>query len=270
MNTKKSIKLDISKFIGPVYTTSGMPTELDVFTLTEALFDGFYVTDGDGIVISTNKWYTELTGIPVEDIIGKSIQEVLNHKYLSGEYFLTLPHYADGNAPGMIDSVDEKKSEKPFAISSMVLESGKEVYALATIGIQNQSRKVMFVGIPVFGEEGRINFVMTVIRELSSMANLEKRLNDVKTRQIAERSANLQNHHDADGKSALLGNAPSVSRIRQLIQYVAKTDATILITGETGNGQRNRRQGDSPEELEKRKTLSDSQLRRHPGWTYRG
>ncbi|SCZ78593.1 sigma-54 interaction domain-containing protein [Acidaminobacter hydrogenoformans] len=236
MDTKKSVKMNISKIIGPMYAASGMPTELDVFALTEALFDGFYVTDNSGVVISANKWYTELTGIPAEDIIGKPIQEVLNHKYIFGEYLLTLPHYANGDAPGTIDSVDEKKSEKPFAISSLVLESGKEVYALATIGIQNKSRKVMFVGIPVFDEAGRINFVMTVIRELSSMSNLEMRLNDAETRQIAERRAAAQNPPDADGKSALLGNAPSISRIRQLIQYVAKTDATILITGETGTG----------------------------------
>lgn len=48
-------------------------------------------------------------------------------------------------------------------------------------------------------------------------------------RYFAERSA-------SDGEEDLIGQSPSMLRLRQLVERVAPTDATVLITGEHGSG----------------------------------
>jgi len=41
---------------------------------------------------------------------------------------------------------------------------------------------------------------------------------------------------ESTNTSAILGDHPSICRVRQLIEQVAPTSATVLVSGETGTG----------------------------------
>jgi len=229
LNSKEILKVKNEDLIRRV--------DLDIFTLSEAVLDGSYITDSQGLVIYTNKWYSEITGIPSEEVIGKKIQDVLNEKYSSGEYIVMLPEYNPKASTKSLSSIDETKTKKPLAIYTIVLQEKKQVHVMATVEAHGKSKKLLFIGIPILGSDETINYVLTIIREITEMANLEKKLSQIeikkRSQQYDTKTLSLKNTFM---NSDLIGEDPSIEKLRQLINYVAKTDATVLITGETGTG----------------------------------
>lgn len=209
---------------------------VDIFTMADALFDAFYITDTKGIVISANNWYSDITGIASEEIIGKSMQNILDEKYLKGEYFIIFLEYTSLETKKYLYNINELKTNKPWAISDMVLQQKKEVYVIATIGINGRSKKVLFVGIPILDNMGKINYVLTVIREMTEMVNLGKKLEEIEKKNKQQYNVNTISLRNNYSDSDLIGEDPTMIKIRQLINYVSKTDVTVLITGETGTG----------------------------------
>lgn len=178
--------------------------ELDAFNIGDAVADGICLVDENGIVIAVNKGYTEITEIEENEIVGMRIQDLLNKGYFTD------------------------------AVSMLVLEKKKKVTALSTI-IRNQ-KKVLITGNPFFDENGQITQVMTVMRDLTELIKLRDKLE--KTEKKNEKYLNELNYLKTKfiGNKNLVGESPKMKAITELIKYVAKTEATILITGETGCG----------------------------------
>jgi PAS domain S-box-containing protein len=53
--------------------------EMTAFIIGDAVSDGICMVDNKGIVTRINRGYTEITGITEEEILGKSIQEMLDN-----------------------------------------------------------------------------------------------------------------------------------------------------------------------------------------------
>src|SRR5690606_39008074 len=85
-------------------------------------------------------------------------------------------------------------------------------------------------------EYGEITQVLTVMRDLTELIKLKEKL------ELAEKESEkylnelnyFRNKHIQD--SGLIGENIQMKKIKDLINYVAETDATILIIGETGCG----------------------------------
>jgi len=77
--------------------------------------------------------------------------------------------------------------------------------------------------------------VITVMRNLTELIRLKEELEETerKKRQYKEELQSLKRDRL---ENSFLGNDPSILRVRELIDYVAQTDATVLITRETGAG----------------------------------
>jgi PAS domain S-box-containing protein len=173
------------------------------FKIGDSIDDGICVVNAQGIVTGINKGYTDITEIKEEEIVGKPIQELLDKKYFS------------------------------HAVSLEVLEKKQKVSAMSTIF--RNDRKVLLVGIPFMDENNNIIKVITVMRNLTELMRLKEQLEDaeMKKRQYREELNSLKRNRNENG---FIGNHPSMIRVKELIEYVAKTDATVLITGETGAG----------------------------------
>ncbi len=171
--------------------------------LGDAIADGICIVDTKGIVTNINHCYTEITEITEEEIVGKPISELLEKEYFSD------------------------------AVSLEVLKSKEKVSALSTIYRNN--KKVLIVGIPFFDASNHITEVVTVMRNMTGLIRLKEELEatEQKKRQYKEELKSLKRDRN---ENSFIGNDPSITRVKELIQHVAQTDATVLITGETGSG----------------------------------
>jgi PAS domain S-box-containing protein len=173
------------------------------FIVGDAIADGICQVDPNGIVTSINRGYTDITEITEDEIIGKSIEEMLAQNYFSN------------------------------AVSMEVIRTKKNVSAMATI--TKNGRQVLLVGAPFLDKNGDIVKVITVMRNLTELVKLKEKL--VKTEEEKRKyKAELNNLKMERPENDFIGHNVQIVKIRELIDYVAQTDATVLITGETGTG----------------------------------
>ncbi len=178
--------------------------ELDAFALGDAISDGICMVDDKGIVTAINKGYTEITGLAEKDIIGEHIQTLMDKGYFNR------------------------------AVSLMVMQQKKKVSSLSTINQNN--KKVLITGKPFFNEQGEFTHSITVMRDLTELIHIRDKLE--KAEKESEKYLNelnyLRNIHREN--SNMIGENREMQKLKELIGFVAKTDTTILITGETGSG----------------------------------
>lgn len=176
---------------------------LTALELGDAVSDGICIVDSQGIVTEINRGYTEITGISRDEIIGKHIQDMLDKKYFTS------------------------------AVSLDVLKNKEKVSAISII--KNNNKKVLITGNPFVDQEGNISQVITVMRDFTEINSLRERLEKAEN-ESKKYLSELRYIRDSQNESEFLGNSLATRKIRQTISQVAKTDATVLITGETGVG----------------------------------
>ncbi len=177
--------------------------ELDAFSIGDAVSDGICIVDNKGIVIAVNKGYTDITGIKEEDLVGRSIKSVIIDGYFNN------------------------------SISLLVIEQKKKITSLATI---NNNNKVLITGNPIFDKNGEVIQVLTVMRDLTELLKLKDEIEMAEKKN--EKYLNELNYYRSKfiKNKNFIGESVKIREIKELISYVAKTEATILITGETGCG----------------------------------
>ncbi|MBN1468403.1 MAG: sigma 54-interacting transcriptional regulator [Fusobacteriaceae bacterium] len=176
---------------------------LTAFAVGDVVMDGIFVLNLDGVITKINKGYTDITGIEEKDILGKSIWEIEQEKYFTED------------------------------ISFEILKTRKKTTAMATI-LKNDKR-VLMTGSPIFDKNGEFIKIIVVIRDITSLINLREQLEKVeeKKRIIQNKLNTLIN---VEEWKHFKGNSPKVNEIKELIKYVAPTDASIFIIGDTGTG----------------------------------
>lgn len=163
--------------------------------------DAVCITDHEGIVVYLNDKHTELTGISKESLLGKSAVEMTKH--------------------GLFDIV----------INPEVVRTRK-----SHSSIQNANgRKLILEGTPIFNDAGEVAFVITFIRDVTTLADLKRKLAVQKELLDTYQKMNLSDREYA-GKYPLVVNSPVMRRLYEQIDNIAETDATVLLVGETGVG----------------------------------
>lgn len=178
--------------------------EIDAFAIGDAIADGICLTDGQGIVQAINQAYTDITGLDESQIVGHPIEEILAQGYFNR------------------------------AVTNLVIEQKKKISQFSTI--TKNKKKVLITGNPFFNEAGEVVQVLTVMRDLTEIISIKDKLE--KAEKESERYLDELNYYKQlqRGFNGLIGESNSIKKIRELISYVAKTEATVLITGETGVG----------------------------------
>lgn len=178
--------------------------EVDAFAIGDAVSDGICLVDKTGIVTAINKGYTDITGIKEKEIVGKNIQGLLDKECFS------------------------------HAVSLLVIKQKKKISSLSTISKNN--KKVLITGNPFFDARGEVTQVLTVMRDLTELLKLKDKLESTekKSEKYLSELNYLRNKQKA--RVNLIGKSVKMKEVKELVSYVAKTEATILITGETGCG----------------------------------
>lgn len=211
-------------------------SKLDIMSVANALCDGVYVVDHNGIIIDANKYFGELIGVEASELIGKDMKVVWKEIIYRGEEaFLALDHKERFPSMGIVNQIDHKKLRKkePKAIGLMALEEKKEISIITRI--ERKNKTVNMTGIPFYDEDGNVILVVTVIRDISEFIKLKEKLEELendKELYINE----LKYLRERQMQTDFVGKTAGIEKIRQIIDQVAKTDVTVLITGESGVG----------------------------------
>ncbi|CCQ95261.1 PAS domain S-box [[Clostridium] ultunense Esp] len=177
--------------------------DITALKIGDAIMDGICITDGAGNIIDINEGYTKITGITKEKMIGFNIEEFSGKKHCD------------------------------MKVTLEVLKKKKKVSAMFTIAKNN--KKVLIIGNPFFDRKGQLVQIITVMRDLTELIALKEKLEE-KERESQRYLNELKYIRARQKQSEFLGISAQAQRIRDTIYQVAKTDATVLITGETGLG----------------------------------
>src|SRR5665647_3287373 len=171
----------------------------ELIAIIDSSFDGIHVTDNDGKTLRANRSFSRITGTRVEDLIGKSMQELV----MEGVY-----------------SQD---------ISTMVLIRRESV----TISQKSKpGNTVMITANPVFDEQGNLFRIVINVRDISELNILKQRLEQAQT--LSQHyQEKLSQYNLAD---QFVIRSKESRDLADLCVRLGKVDATVLIKGESGVG----------------------------------
>ena len=180
---------------------------IDFKEVVDSLDNSILITDADGVVKYINPAYTRNTGITAEDVLGKEIHTLIGPgKLITG---------------GAVPSV---------------LESKKSAFRLSTTYKSGMPLVGYVFGTPIFSEDGVLRQVVACSLPIVSLSSLREDFEGFLKEVNSLRGQQLPPRRNGSAEGGMLDQYDSLENIRALIQRVASTDATILITGESGVG----------------------------------
>jgi len=192
---------DFEKVSHQLQTVQELAAELNA--IFEHSYDGIYVTDAKGKTLRVNKAYQRITGLSLEQLIGENIKDIVNQ--------------------GLISE----------SITFKILKERKALTIKQTI---STGKEILVTGVPILNKQGDIVKVVTNVRDMTELNNLQKKL---------EQSLQLKAHYEKElyqlrrkyeGSNKIIAQSKAMQNILELAYRLAKVDTTVLINGESGVG----------------------------------
>lgn len=171
--------------------------------IIESSYDGIYVTDGEANTILVNSSYEKITGIKTSEVVGRNMRDLVKEGYYDESVSLRV--------------LKEKKN----VTIPQILKSGKNI---------------LVTGNPIFDEEGKIKMVVTNVRDMTDLVELQQQLEYTKGMSMAYRDVLKSIQQSAIHDNDIIMVSEPMLLVQEVIKRVSKTNANILIYGETGVG----------------------------------
>ena len=115
--------------------------ELDYKEILDHFYDAIYITDGNGKTVYVNKAYTRITGVQPDEVIGRSVEEILK----------------EGKLYKNAVSMEVIKHKKQINSLGKSLKNGKEF---------------LVTGIPIIDSNGGVKRVVVNDREVTDLIKI--------------------------------------------------------------------------------------------------
>ena len=198
---------------------------IDLCTILDALEDPIHIIDTDGILVFANLAWETLIGLPRESAVGLYLNDAISRGN-QGFYF-SIEKDEDSRA-AQFTHFDQKLFD---SIALTALEKRKRVSMFAYSSSKN---RFMLTSIPLYKGD-RLQYVLTWCRDLTNFSQLCDDLQSAieKNKLISEE---LEFYRKMTTSQNMIGKCPQMIALMKTVEYVAGTDATVLITGESGVG----------------------------------
>ncbi|MDD3270148.1 MAG: sigma 54-interacting transcriptional regulator [Syntrophomonadaceae bacterium] len=179
--------------------TKKLNRELDA--IIESSFDGLYVTDGEANTLMLNSGFQRITGITAEECLGRNMADLVEEGVFSRS--------------GTLFALEKRER----VTISLVARTGNEVLVTSN---------------PIFDDEGNIILVVTNVRDITELNNLERKLEQVEglTRFYLTELQSLK----LQTSRQLVFNSSKMKELLNMVLRVTGVDSTVLIQGESGVG----------------------------------
>ncbi|WP_368505445.1 sigma-54 interaction domain-containing protein [Alkalihalophilus sp. As8PL] len=191
----------IEKLMIKLKDTEQLNRELDA--IIENSYDVIYITDNTGMTLKTNSAIERITGIPKEYYIGKKVDELIKRGILQN----SVTHH-----------VLRKRRTVSFVQSNF------------------QGKETLITGNPVFDKNGEIEKIVTNIRDLSELNELQVALRKAMELNETYKKELEQLKGKTFDETGVVISSPELKLIFETANRIANVDATVLILGETGVG----------------------------------
>ncbi|PLR86791.1 sigma-54-dependent Fis family transcriptional regulator [Bacillus canaveralius] len=169
-------------------------------TLLSSLEEAISIINMEGEMIFWNEAAENTYQIKKEKIIGKNIQEFFEQEDIMNLKVLQSQH------------------------------SVRDMYH-----IPRPDKHVLISASPIYNENNELIGSMSVEKDITSTIKLNEKLTTTST-ELQQLKQRINNNHTEDPFNKLIGKNTDIQRIILDAKKVAKTDATILINGESGVG----------------------------------
>ena len=184
---------------------------LDFHEIVEHVDHSIFVTDGEGNVLYVNPAYSQNTNVQPEDVLGRNVFDIVQE----GRIFT-------GGA------------------SCDVIQNRKRVFRLSTTYKTDPPLMGYTVGVPVFNRDGSLSKVVVSSRPLSTLkllqGDFEQFLHNLEEIRKREPVSSVNENSSTLEARPMIGHSKALNGIWEKIRHVAASDATVLITGESGVG----------------------------------
>lgn len=171
-----------------------------LMAILDSIHDGLYITDGKAVTILINDAYQTISGLAPEDVLGKDMWTVVSS--------------------GLIDQSG----------TLCVLEARAPITLEQTF---RTGKKALITSTPYFDEAGEISMVVTVVRDITELYDLQTKYRESEERRRMEKDFLRRNQQFS---SKLLAYDPKTKAALARAQKVASLNTTVLLLGETGVG----------------------------------
>ncbi|MED1201669.1 sigma-54 interaction domain-containing protein [Heyndrickxia acidicola] len=175
--------------------------ELDA--IIESSYDGIYITDKYGNTLKTNSAIERITGIPKHYYLGKNIAHLIKRGILQ-------------------ESVTQHVIEQKRTVS--------------LVQKNYNNKETLMTGSPIFDEKGEIDKIVTNIRDLTELNQLNEELQKAMllNKEYEKEISRLKSISSLEPD--IIIESEKMRDLYQMTQRMARFDTSILILGETGVG----------------------------------
>lgn len=169
-----------------------------LFDILENISDAVMINDADTMIVYVNRAYEVILGTPAEKAIGKKLRDI-----------------------------------EPNAVAIKVTETGKPSHNIVDY-LRTLRIHTVGMSFPIYHEH-KISGTVSIFNDVSEIERLTKELQ--RTREINEYfQRELEKQHLPQSFSEYIHSNKNIKDVLLLASKVAKTDATVLIRGESGVG----------------------------------
>lgn len=182
----------------------------DFREIGDHIYDGIYISDGNGKTLYVNKAYRRITGIKLEEVVNRYVVDLMR----DGLY--------------------------KNAVIPEVIKQKKQVNSMGS-SVRN-GQKMLITGSPIFDETGNVKMVVVIDRVMTDLLAMRADLEASHQKmQAVEQDDNkkkqeIEHLRKLTLNKNLLGKSSEIQQVSKKIQQVKGIDVTVLITGETGTG----------------------------------
>lgn len=179
--------------------------KLDVFfdEILEVFYDGIYITDSEGYTLKVNSMYEKMTGLTKQELLGRRVTDL------------------------------EKEGVFESPLNPIIVKTGKKQ---TSVQVNKKGRRVVINGNPVIDKNGKVAYVVTLVRDITVLSDLRE--------EIACQKDLIQKYHEEAqylrtknlAHKRVIVETPQMVKLMELLKRIAQTDAPVLLIGETGVG----------------------------------
>lgn len=214
------MEMSASSFV----TAKPSEVKLDFSAVLDLLEIPIHIIDSDGILQYYNPAWGQFMHITRdEEVLGRYINDVLREAAVG--FFFSMEETEIGQS---VTHFDQRMYD---SVAIATLQHGK---AVSMFTYSTKQNKLIVTSSPIY-QDGKITYVLTSVTDITEFSDTRDRLEDAiqKNKLISDE---LKLYRTQYSTSNIVGYSKAINDLRDMIGYVASTNATVLITGESGVG----------------------------------